>query len=63
MHGFLFSVRPHQDSTFLYTEPPTCIGLWMPLEDATEENGCLWFVPGSHKRTYNEVILIIALKS
>lgn len=60
MHVFLFSVRPHQDSTFLYTEPPTCIGLWMPLEDATEENGCLWFVPGSHKRMYNKVILIHA---
>ncbi|XP_055949470.1 phytanoyl-CoA dioxygenase domain-containing protein 1-like [Argiope bruennichi] len=41
--------RPHQDSTFLYTEPPSCIGLWMPLEDATVENGCLWFLPGSHK--------------
>ncbi|CAL1291214.1 unnamed protein product [Larinioides sclopetarius] len=42
-------VRPHQDSTFLYSEPPTCIGLWFPLEDATLENGCLWYVPGSHK--------------
>lgn len=43
-------VKPHQDSTFLYTEPPTCIGLWFPLlEDVTLENGCLWFVPGSHK--------------
>ncbi|GFT69369.1 phytanoyl-CoA dioxygenase 1, partial [Nephila pilipes] len=42
-------VRPHQDSTFLYTDPPTCIGLWFPLEDATIENGCLWYVPGSHK--------------
>ncbi|CAL1266805.1 unnamed protein product [Larinioides sclopetarius] len=21
----------------------------MPLEDATVENGCLWFLPGSHK--------------
>ncbi|GFR09323.1 phytanoyl-CoA dioxygenase domain-containing protein 1 [Trichonephila clavata] len=42
-------VNPHQDSTFLYTDPPTCIGLWFPLEDATIENGCLWYVPGSHK--------------
>ena len=25
------------------------MGLWIALEDATEENGCLWFVPGSHK--------------
>ncbi|XP_054706239.1 phytanoyl-CoA dioxygenase domain-containing protein 1-like [Uloborus diversus] len=47
-------VRPHQDSTFLYTEPPTCIGLWFPLEDATLENGCLWFVPGSHKEEIHQ---------
>ncbi|GIY13044.1 phytanoyl-CoA dioxygenase domain-containing protein 1 [Caerostris extrusa] len=40
----------HQDSTFLYTDPPTCLGLWVPLEDATIESGCLWYVPGSHKR-------------
>ncbi|GFR12401.1 phytanoyl-CoA dioxygenase domain-containing protein 1 [Trichonephila clavata] len=42
-------VRPHQDSTYLYTEPPSCIGLWFPIEEATIENGCLWFLPGSHK--------------
>eukprot|EP00039_Didymoeca_costata_P009533 m.126517 g.126517 ORF g.126517 m.126517 type:complete len:311 (-) comp14518_c0_seq3:118-1050(-) len=43
-------VTPHQDSTFLYTEPQTtCLGLWLALEDATLENGCLWARPGSHK--------------
>ncbi|XP_043229512.1 phytanoyl-CoA dioxygenase domain-containing protein 1-like [Amphibalanus amphitrite] len=43
-------VTPHQDATFLYTEPPSAIaGLWMALEDADVENGCLWFAPGSHK--------------
>ncbi|GFT62955.1 phytanoyl-CoA dioxygenase domain-containing protein 1 [Nephila pilipes] len=41
--------RPHQDSTFLYTEPPSCIGLWFPIEEATVQNGCLWFLPGSHQ--------------
>ena len=39
----------HQDSTFLYTEPPTVAGLWFALEDATEENGCLWALAGGHK--------------
>jgi hypothetical protein len=29
------------------------MGLWFALEDATAENGCLSFVPGSHKT--NEV--------
>ena len=42
-------VAPHQDSTFLYTEPMSCCGLWIALQDATEENGCLWVVPGSHR--------------
>ncbi|XP_041050412.1 phytanoyl-CoA dioxygenase domain-containing protein 1 [Carcharodon carcharias] len=42
-------VTPHQDATFLYTEPLGRItGFWIALEDATEENGCLWFIPGSH---------------
>ena len=42
---------PHpQDSTFLYTTPHvTCLGLWLALEDATLDNGCLWARPGSHK--------------
>jgi phytanoyl-CoA hydroxylase len=43
-------VVPHQDSSFIYTEPMSCIGTWTALEDATKENGCLWVVPGSHKR-------------
>ncbi|GBN25648.1 Retrovirus-related Pol polyprotein from transposon TNT 1-94 [Araneus ventricosus] len=42
-------VTPHQDSTFLYTEPQSAVGLWIPLVDITLQNGCLWFIPGSHK--------------
>lgn len=38
----------HQDSTFLFTEPDSCIGFWFALEDATKENGCLWAKPGGH---------------
>lgn len=41
-------VTPHQDSCFLRTDPPSCIGLWLALEDATMTNGCLWARPGSH---------------
>ncbi|XAR72246.1 Phytanoyl-CoA dioxygenase [Bertholletia excelsa] len=43
-------VVPHQDNSFLYTEPATCTGLWLALEDATTTNGCLWAIPGSHKK-------------
>lgn len=42
-------VDVHQDSSFLYTEPESCIGFWFALEDATKENGCLWAMPGGHK--------------
>ncbi len=41
----------HQDATFLYTEPHSCIGFWFALEDATIENGCMWAKPGGHKTT------------
>jgi len=43
-------VSPHQDSTFLYTDPPSCLGLWLALEDANVSNGCLWGLPGVHKQ-------------
>eukprot|EP00128_Syssomonas_multiformis_P003794 Colp12_sorted_trinity150504_noHs@35068 len=42
-------VVPHQDSTFLHTDPPSIMGVWIALEDCTKENGCLWFIPGSQK--------------
>lgn len=44
------AVPPHQDSTFLYTHKPSAVGFWIALEDATVENGCLSFAPGSHRR-------------
>jgi phytanoyl-CoA hydroxylase len=43
-------VTCHQDSTFLYTEPIDIVGLWFALEDATIGNGCLWAIPGGHRR-------------
>ncbi|XP_038601221.1 phytanoyl-CoA dioxygenase domain-containing protein 1-like [Tachyglossus aculeatus] len=43
-------VLAHQDTTFLYTEPlGHLLGFWIAVEDATPENGCLFFIPGSHK--------------
>lgn len=44
------AVGCHQDGSFLHTEPPSCIGLWFALEDATVENGCLLVEPGGHRR-------------
>lgn len=39
----------HQDSTYIYTEPESCIGFWFALEDATIDNGCMHFIPGGHR--------------
>ncbi|XP_065386100.1 phytanoyl-CoA dioxygenase domain-containing protein 1 isoform X13 [Macaca fascicularis] len=40
-----------KDASFLYTEPlGRVLGVWIAVEDATLENGCLWFIPGSHTR-------------
>lgn len=44
------AVPAHQDSTFLYTNPPSAVGFWIALEDATVSNGCLSFACGSHRR-------------
>ncbi|XP_045923406.1 phytanoyl-CoA dioxygenase domain-containing protein 1 isoform X2 [Micropterus dolomieu] len=60
-------VTPHQDATFLYTEPlGRVMGLWIALEDATINNGCLWFIPGSHnnftgrEQTYDDEKFVAA---
>lgn len=42
-------VTCHQDSTFLYTEPETCVGFWLAIDEATLDNGCMEFIPGEHK--------------
>jgi ectoine hydroxylase-related dioxygenase (phytanoyl-CoA dioxygenase family) len=34
-------VPVHNDSTFLYTDPPSAVGCWVALEACTAENGCL----------------------
>lgn len=41
-------VTAHQDHSFLWTDPPSALGLWFALEDATADNGCLWARPGGH---------------
>jgi phytanoyl-CoA hydroxylase len=42
-------VPPHQDSTFIISEPASCIGIWVALDDANSQNACMYAVPGSHK--------------
>lgn len=42
------AVVPHQDAMFLHVDPMTLVGFWIALDDATVENGCLYFIKGSH---------------
>ena len=40
----------HQDEHFIPTRDRSLTGVWIALDDATIENGCLWVIPGSHQR-------------
>lgn len=37
----------HQDSHYLKTDPDTLMAVWIALDDADVENGCLHVIPGS----------------
>ena len=38
----------HQDAAYWKNYEPKQITVWLALDDATEENGCIWAIPGSH---------------
>ncbi len=40
----------HQDEYFIPTRDRSLVGGWLAMDAATVENGCLWILPGSHKR-------------
>jgi phytanoyl-CoA hydroxylase len=42
-------VVSHDDHTFIWTDPVSCVGFWFAIEDATLENGCMWAQPGGHR--------------
>ncbi len=39
----------HQDEYFIPTRDRSLRAIWIALDDATIENGCLWVIPGSHR--------------
>jgi len=47
-------VGMHQDATFLHTDPISVVGFWFALEDANQENGCLFGLPGISQRRLAE---------
>ena len=39
----------HQDYTYWQCVTPDLITIWIPLDDVTIDNGCLQYIPKSHK--------------
>lgn len=43
---------PHQDNYYFCLAPPNVLTMWLALDVVDEENGCLRYVPGSHKHGF-----------
>ena len=39
----------HQDNHYFNVAENRTISVWLALDDATAENGCMWYLPGRHK--------------
>lgn len=39
----------HQDNGYTFVEPQQYLTCWVPLVDATVDNGCPWILPGMHR--------------
>jgi len=40
---------PHQDGYYFCLEPNLALTMWVAVDDCDDENGCLAYVPGSHR--------------
>jgi hypothetical protein len=40
----------HQDSAYFPIEPQELVTCWLAMDDATMENGCMRYLPGSHRQ-------------
>jgi ectoine hydroxylase-related dioxygenase (phytanoyl-CoA dioxygenase family) len=47
-------MKPDDPSTFSQTR----MSVWVPLQEATVDNGCLWVVPGSHRWGLEEFTVV-----
>lgn len=41
---------PHQDAFYFTIKPHQAVTMWLALEDVVIENGCVSYIPGSHKK-------------
>jgi ectoine hydroxylase-related dioxygenase (phytanoyl-CoA dioxygenase family) len=44
----------HLDNPFWSFDSPNAISIWVALDDATLANGCLWYLPGTHREATYE---------
>jgi phytanoyl-CoA hydroxylase len=40
---------PHQDGYYFMLEPNEAVTMWLALDDVDEHNGCMRYIPGSHR--------------
>jgi len=59
MQSMLFVKAPgkagqswHQDEYYIPTRDKSLIGVWIAIDDASRDNGCLWIIPGSNQKGY-----------
>ena len=45
---------PHQDGFYFHLDPCEAVTLWLALDDVDEQNACVLYVPGSHRRGMRE---------
>jgi len=62
MQSMLFVKAPgkagqswHQDEYYIPTRDKSLVGVWIAIDDATIENGCLWIIPGRPGYIMNRV--------
>ena len=51
-------VRWHQDGSYLISQPASVTGIWVAIEDASRDNGCLWVQPGGHRSPLREIFQV-----
>ncbi|MBI1310439.1 phytanoyl-CoA dioxygenase family protein [bacterium] len=39
----------HQDGYYFRLDPCEALTMWLALDEIDDENGCVWYVPGSHR--------------
>jgi len=42
------AVPPHQDNAYFCMAPPDVLTVWIAVDEVTQENGPIYYVPGSH---------------